>query len=128
MTERVISHRQLGPGLLESAYDSCLVYELADRGLAFERQCPVRFQYHGRTIDCGYRLDFVVEHQVIVELKSVARLHPIHLAQMLTYLKLSNLRVGLLINFNVDVLVHGIRRVVPRTPMRPPLPPRLCGE
>ena len=121
-------HRQLGPGLLESAYDGCMVYELADRGLSFERQVPLTFSYHGRTIDCGYRLDFVVEHQVIVELKSVSALHPLHLAQMLTYLKLSGHPVGLLINFNVEILLHGLRRVIPRSPAPPPVPPELCGE
>jgi GxxExxY protein len=106
-------HRELGPGLLESAYEACIAHVLAGRGIAFERQkiLPVNFQ--GQTIDCGYRLDLVVEQQVIVELKSVNKIERIHEAQLMTYLKLSRLRVGLLLNFNSVRLRDGIiRRVV----------------
>jgi GxxExxY protein len=117
ITRRVIGaaiavHRELGPGLLESAYEACVAAELAQRGVAFRRQAPLAFTYRGTPVDAGYRLDFVVEELVIVELKSVARLEPIHAAQVLTYLKLARLPVGLLINFNVPFLRHGIRRLV----------------
>lgn len=121
-------HRRLGPGLLESAYETCMVLELAERGLRFQRQYPLNFSYRGQTVDCGYRLDFVVEDQVIVELKSVSRLLPIHLAQMLTYIKLTDCPVGLLINFNVQFLKHGLRRVVLRPPRSLPSLSDLCGE
>lgn len=106
-------HRTLGPGLLESAYESCLVYEIIDRhGLKVEQQKPLQVIYRGVSLDCGYRLDLFVSGVVIVELKSVDKLLPIHEAQMLSYLKLSGGRVGLLINFNVKVLKDGIKRVV----------------
>lgn len=106
-------HRTLGPGLLESAYESCLVYEIIDRhGLKVEQQRPLQVIYRGVSLDCGYRLDLFVSDPVIVELKSVDKLLPIHEAQMLSYLKLSGSRVGLLINFNVKVLKDGIKRVV----------------
>lgn len=117
ITEAIIGaaitvHRELGPGLLESAYEACLAYELADRGLAFERQKALPVEYRGVKIDCGYRLDLLVEGKVIVELKVVDRLEPIHKAQLLSYLKLSGCKVGLLINFNVIMLKNGIRRLV----------------
>jgi GxxExxY protein len=105
-------HKELGPGLLESAYASCLVHELVTRGLAVERQKGLPVHYRGVTIDCGYRLDLLVESQVIVELKACERLEPIHEAQLLSYLKLSGHKVGLLINFNVKMLKDGIRRLV----------------
>jgi GxxExxY protein len=105
-------HRELGPGLLESAYEACLTYELAERKLKVERQKGLPVTYHGVQLDCGYRIDLLVEEQVVVELKTVERLEPIHEAQLLSYLKLSGCKVGLLINFNVKVLKNGIRRLV----------------
>ena len=104
-------HRELGPGLLESAYEECLAYELAKAGLRFERQKPLPIRYKEVQLDCGYRLDFLVEDALILELKSVAELHSIHEAQLLTYLKLENKSLGLLINFNVPVLKQGVKRV-----------------
>lgn len=105
-------HRELGPGLLESSYEACLALELAERQVPFDRQWEVPVVYRGRPMGCGYRADFLVDEQVIVELKSVAQMAPIHDAQLLTYLKLSGLHLGLLINFNVGVLREGIRRLV----------------
>lgn len=121
ITEQIIGaaievHRELGPGLLESAYEQCLCFELSQRGLAFVRQKPFPVHYKGTTLDCGYRADVVVEERVIVEIKAVERLDPVHEAQMLSYLKLSGLHVGLLINFNVKVLRRGIRRLVTELP------------
>ena len=117
LTSKIIAaaievHRQLGPGLLESAYEACLAHELVERGIAFERQKLLPVQYKGITIDAGYRLDLLVERRIIVELKAVDRLTPIHEAQMLTYLRLANCRIGLLLNFNAVVLRKGIRRMV----------------
>ena len=117
LTERVIGacieiHKTLGPGLLESAYEECLCHELRLAGLGFERQRPLPVAYKGVQLDCGYRLDVVIENKLVVELKSVEVLAPIHDAQLLTYLKLSGMTVGLLINFNVPVLRRGIRRIV----------------
>jgi GxxExxY protein len=105
-------HRQLGPGLLESTYKACLAHELAERGIAYVCEVPLPVEYKGVRLDCGYRLDLIVEQTVIVELKSVDALHPVHEAQLLTYMKLSNHRVGLLINFNVTMLKSGIRRLI----------------
>ena len=105
-------HKVLGPGLLESAYEECLCHELGLRGVAFERQVPLSMEYKGITLDCGYRLDLVVEDHVIVELKSVNKIDPIHEAQLLTYLRLRKERLGLIINFNVAVLRDGVRRIV----------------
>ena len=105
-------HRTLGPGLLESAYEECLCRELAIRGLSFERQKSLAVSYKGVALDCGYRLDVVVEGLVILELKAVDQIEPIHEAQLLTYLKLSELKLGMLINFNVPLLKHGIKRIV----------------
>ena len=105
-------HRALGPGLLESAYEACLAYELAERGLKVEQQKPLPLVYKAVRLDCGYRLDLLVDDCVIVEVKSVDALEPVHTAQVLSYLKLSGCRVGLLINFNVQVLKRGIRRLV----------------
>ena len=105
-------HRHLGPGLLESAFEECMSHELNLRGLSFERQKPLALTYKGKNLDCGYRLDLVVEGLVILELKAVERIEPIHEAQLLTYLKLSDLKLGILINFNVPVLKNGIKRLV----------------
>jgi GxxExxY protein len=105
-------HRALGPGLLEGAYEACLAHELATRELPFERQRPIPLTYGGEVIEVGFRADFIVEKAILLELKSVERLQPIHTAQVLTYLKLTGLQLGLLINFNVTSLQHGIRRVV----------------
>jgi len=117
ITETIIGaamavHRELGPGLLESTYEACLTYELAERGLAVERQKELPVKYRGVKLDCGYRIDLLVEEKIIIELKAVERLEPIHIAQVLSYLKLSGCRVGLLINFNVKVLKDGIRRLI----------------
>lgn len=105
-------HKGLGPGLLESAYEECLCHELDLRKIAFERQKPVPIVYKGRTLNCGYRLDLLVEDIVVVEIKAVQELLPIHEAQLLTYLRLGSWKVGLLINFNVPLLKRGIKRVV----------------
>jgi len=103
-------HKTLGAGLLESAYEECLAYELSKLDLKYERQIDLPIHYKDVTLDCGYRLDLVVEGEVLVELKSVEKLLPIHEAQLLTYLKMGGYQVGLLINFNVDLLKNGIRR------------------
>lgn len=105
-------HRAMGPGLLESAYEECLCRELTLRQLPFERQCPLPLEYKGLRLDCGYRLDLLVDNAVVVEIKAVESLQPIHDAQLLTYLRLGGWKVGLLINFNVPVLKQGIRRLV----------------
>jgi len=117
ITEAVIGaamdvHRELGPGLLESADEACLAYELAQRGFTVERQKEMPVTYRGIAIDCGYRMDLLVEGKVVVELKAIEALLPVHEAQLLSYLRLSGCRVGLLINFNVKMLKAGIRRVV----------------
>ena len=104
-------HKALGPGLLESAYETCLVYELIDRGLSIERQKALPVRYRGVDLDCGYRIDLLVEGVIIVELKAIERLEPIHQAQLLSYLKLSGCKLGLLINFNVKMLTHSIKRL-----------------
>ena len=105
-------HRTLGPGLLESAYEACLAYELTQNGLHVERQKPLPVVYKEVNLDAGYRLDLLVERRIIVELKAVDSLTPLHKAQLLSYLKLSGLNLGLLINFNVQVLKNGIQRVI----------------
>jgi GxxExxY protein len=105
-------HKQLGPGLLESTYQACLCHELELRGISFECQKRLPLEYKGIKLDCGYRIDLLVAGLVIVEIKSVEALAPIHEAQLLTYLKLTGVKVGLLINFNVVVLKSGIRRLV----------------
>jgi GxxExxY protein len=117
ITQKIIGaaievHKTIGPGLLESAYEECLAHEMRIRGLNFERQVQLPVAYKGVTLDCGYRLDFLVEKAVVVELKAVESLQPIHEAQVLTYLKLGGWTVGLLINFNVSVLRDAIKRVV----------------
>jgi GxxExxY protein len=105
-------HKQLGPGLLESTYQACLCHELELRGILFECQKRLPLEYKGIKLDCGYRIHLLVAGLVIVEIKSVEALAPIHEAQLLTYLKLTGVKVGLLINFNVVVLKSGIRRLV----------------
>jgi GxxExxY protein len=105
-------HRELGSGLLESAYEECLAREFVAAGLHFTRQAKLPFLYEGQSVDRGYRLDFIVEESVVVEVKSVESLAHIHEAQILTYLKLSGLRVGLLLNFNVALMIDGIKRFV----------------
>jgi GxxExxY protein len=105
-------HRELGPGLLESAYQACLCHELSCRGLSFRTEVPLPVRYKDVRLECGYRIDLVVEDKIAVELKSVDKILPIHQAQLLTYLRLSGLRVGLLMNFNVRMLKDGILRRV----------------
>ena len=117
ITDQVIGaaievHRHLGPGLLESAYEQCLCHELSVRKISFRRQVRQPITYKGLNIDCAYQIDVVVEDKVILELKSVDNLLPIHDAQLLTYLRLSGKKVGLLLNFNVPVLKDGIKRMV----------------
>ena len=109
-------HRILGPGLLESAYESCLAYELSQRGLSFRQQVSLPVHYKNVQLDCGYRLDLFVEDEIIVEIKSGEELAPIHQAQLLSYLRVSGKRVGLLINFNVRVLKQGLKRIVNEFP------------
>jgi len=105
-------HSQLGPGLLESAYEECLVYELQKMGLHVDRQKPVPLIYKEIQLECGYRIDILVENKVVVELKSIDEVLPVHEAQILTYLKLAKKEVGLLINFNVKQLKNGLKRFV----------------
>ena len=117
LSERIIGsaigvHRELGPGLLESVYEECLCFDLKQLGLAYRRQVPLPVVYRGTQLNCGYRMDIVVETQVILEIKAVEQLLPIHEAQMLTYLRLSGLRVALLMNFNTIALKDGLRRFV----------------
>jgi GxxExxY protein len=117
ITEAIIGaaitvHKALGPGLLESAYEACTAYELAERGLKIERQKPLPLIYKQAHLDCGYRVDLLVEDKVIVEIKAVDQLLPIHQAQLLSYLKLSGCKLGLLINFNVQLLTNGVVRVI----------------
>ncbi|HEX9535314.1 MAG TPA: GxxExxY protein [Stellaceae bacterium] len=101
-----------GPGLLESAYEECLCYELAQANFVFRRQVALPVVYKSVRLDCGYRLDVVIENRLILELKAIERLLPIHEAQVITYLRLSNIPIGLLLNFNSVVLKHGIRRLM----------------
>lgn len=117
ITERIIGcaievHKHLGPGLLESAYEECLVYELVSRGLKVERQKPLPITYKDIHLDFGYRIDLLVENTVIIELKSVEALNIVHEAQILTYLKFAQKEVGLLINFNVTLLKNGLKKYV----------------
>jgi GxxExxY protein len=117
LTETVIGlaievHRGLGPGLLESAYEECLCYELGQSGLTYHRQVTLPLVYKEIRLDCGYRMDLIVERQLIIEIKTVERLLPIHEAQLLTYLRLSGHRIGLLLNFHTVVLKDGIRRLM----------------
>lgn len=134
ITESIIGaaievHRVLGPGLLESAYEECLCHELDSRNIHYERQRPLPLQYKGHALDCGYRLDLLVANAVVVEIKAVEIVLPIHKAQLLTYLKLGGWNAGLVINFNVPVLKKGIHRCVlnlEEEKLRNPL--RLCGD
>jgi len=105
-------HRSLGPGLLESAYEQCLAHELGLAGIDFERQVPAALEYKGLMIECGYRMDLLIEETVVVELKSVDQILPVHEAQILTYMRLTQKKIGLLINFNSRVLKPGIKRYV----------------
>ena len=105
-------HKNLGPGLLESSYEACLFYELEQLGLKVRKQVPMPLVYESVQLDVGYRVDLLVEDKVVVEVKSVDALNDVHLAQVLTYLKLSKLKLGLLINFNVMQVVKGVKRVV----------------
>ncbi|MGH7123971.1 MAG: GxxExxY protein [Stellaceae bacterium] len=116
LTDRIIGfaieiHRQLGPGLLEAVYEECLCLELKQAGYTLRRQLALPVVYKTVRLDCGYRLDIVVENQVILEIKAVERVMPVHEAQLLTYMKLSGIRTGLLLNFHVAVLKDGIRRL-----------------
>ena len=117
LSEKVIGfaidvHRSLGPGLLESAYEECLCFELQSHAVPFRRQAPLPVVYKSVKLECGYRMDIVVENQLVVEVKTVEKLMPIHDAQLLTYLKLSGIHAGLLLNFNTPVLKNGIKRLV----------------
>lgn len=117
ITEQIIGaalevHKILGPGLMESAYEECLCHELGLRTIPFDRQLALPVAYKNARLDCGYRLDLLVAKAVVIELKAVERVEPIHQAQLLTYLKLGHWQVGLLINFNVSVLKSGIKRMV----------------
>ena len=117
LTARIIeaaieTHKELGPGLLEGVYEECLCRELADRDLPFERQKELPILYKGSELDAGFRLDIIVQGEVILELKAVETLTRLHEAQLLTYMRLSGISIGLLINFNVELLKNGIRRFV----------------
>ncbi len=105
-------HKALGPGLLESAYKECMYYKIGKSGLWIEKEKPIPLVFEEVKLDCGYRLDLLVEKKLVIEIKSVEALNDIHLAQTLTYLKLGNFKLGLLINFNVVLLKEGIKRVV----------------
>ena len=128
LTSRIIGaaievHSVLGPGLLESAYEQCMAEEMKSRQLIFERQVPLPVVYKGCALDCGYRLDFVVNREVVLELKAIDKLLPIHEAQVLTYLRLGSWHVGLLINFNVPLLRDGLKRIVHNYTDTPPSSP-----
>ena len=132
LTQRIIGasievHRHLGPGLLELAWEECVCYELAQAGIRFERQKPLPVRYKTVNLDCGYRLDLLVESMGVVELKTIEQLLPVREAQLLTDLRLADLRLGLLINFRVPVVKDGIRRIVNRFPSAS-ASPRPCGE
>ena len=117
LTQKIINasievHKGLGPGLLEKVYEECLYYELNQRDVHVLRQCPIPVFYKDATLDCGFIIDLLVDEQVVVEIKAVEKITDIHLAQLMTYLKLSDCRIGLLINFNVKLLKNGIQRVI----------------
>lgn len=109
-------HRALGPGLLEGTYEACLAYELVQLGFKVERQKELPVRYRGVVIDCGYRLDLLIEDEIVVEVKAVDQLIPVHQAQVMSYLRMSGKRVGLLMNFNVKVLKQGLKRIVNEFP------------
>ena len=115
LTEKIIGyaievHRTLGPGLMESTYENCLAHELSLNNISFQKQLPMPVNYKGINLDCGYRIDLLIENEVIIELKSIKKLTSIDDAQILTYMKLAQIKTGLLINFNVNRLVIGIKR------------------
>lgn len=117
LTEKIIGaainvHKELGPGPLESAYEECLFYELIQKELNVERQKPIPLVYKDVKLDCGYRIDLMIDSKVIVEIKSVEGLTDVHMAQIMTYMKPANCRIGLLINFNVKLLKEGIKRII----------------
>jgi GxxExxY protein len=117
ITEKIIGcaievHKFLGPGLLESAYEDCLVFELQAAGLSIQKQKPVPVVYKEIKLDCGYRIDILVENQVVIEIKAVDAFNPVHTAQILTYMKFSHMKLGLLINFNVTMLKLGLKRFI----------------
>ena len=120
-------HRHLGPGLLESAYEQCLCHELSLLGVSYERQRSLPLRYKGIELDPGYRLDLVVGEQVLVEIKAVAQLLPVHEAQVITYLKLSGLPTGLLVNFHTTTIKHGLRRLTNKQ-ILPAFPPRAIAS
>jgi GxxExxY protein len=105
-------HRTLGPGLLESVYENCLLYELEENGIIAERQVELPIEYKYINLEAGYKIDLLVENKVIIELKSVKEIQPIHIAQLMTYLKLSDIKLGMLINFNEVRLIDGVKRIV----------------
>jgi len=117
ITEKIIKyamdvHSALGPGLLENSYKECLFYKLSNAGLFVEKEKPMPLVFEGIKLDCGYRIDLLVENNIVVELKSVKKIEDIHLAQILTYMKLGKFKVGLILNFNVTSLKNGIKRVI----------------
>ena len=117
ITQKIIGcaievHKNLGPGLLESAYEECLAYELEKAGLKTKRQVPTPVIYKDVKLDCGYRIDMLIENLIVIELKVVDEINPVHEAQVLTYMKFSKMNIGLLINFNVTALKNGIRRFI----------------
>jgi GxxExxY protein len=121
ITRRIIGaaievHKTVGPGLLESAYQACLAFELRERGLKVEEQLPLPVVYKNVRLDCGYRIDLLVESEIVIEIKAIETLAPIHEAQLLSYLRLSGKRVGLLMNFHVRVLKDGLKRIVNKFP------------
>lgn len=116
-------HRWLGPGLLESAYQTCLAHELSLQRLQFEKEKPLPVAYKGVHLECGYRLDFIVEGVVVVEVKAVERLLPVHEAQVITYLTLTGMSVGLLVNFHAETIRQGLRRLTLKSSLHPPRPP-----
>ncbi|MBE0511085.1 MAG: GxxExxY protein [Gammaproteobacteria bacterium] len=129
LTQQIIAcaievHRHLGPGLLESAYEECLCWEFSQHNISFERQCSQPVSYKGMQLNCGFRMDIVVDNQVVLELKSVETLLPLHQAQLISYLRLSGLERGLLINFNVPILSKGIKRIVNQYNSAPSAPLR----
>ena len=107
-------HKELGAGFLEKVYEECLCLELADRKIAFQRQCPVKMEYKGRQVPADFRLDLVIDGKILVELKAVEQLHAVHEAQMHSYLKMTELPLGFLVNFNVPLIKDGLRRFVPK--------------
>lgn len=117
ITEKIIGcaievHRELGPGLLESAYEECLCFVLTEHNISTKRQVPIPLTFRGKKVNCGYRADLIVEEKVILEIKAIEAINDLHVAQLLTYLKVTRMRTGLIVNFNVPVLKQGIVRLV----------------